>query len=545
MKKLLYSISLIYIMSFVLQSINDILFIFHEVKYLSQPYDIRGFVKSIIYLGTYLCASGFLVFLLFIKSDKVFKILAILISLLYAVDIFIQFIGKPRGFSKDIFTLVVQEGGNYSFLQIYLKEIILALLLGSLLFLFLVFLRKKVMLRLNNKFIPLLLIPYIFTYLAVTSVSTIVYNAYPSFIKIPLIALNYTLHKPIVIKRVFPSEIKAVNNTKMENIIFIIDESVCGSYLSINGYSKNTTPQVSKLLENKNDIVNFGVVNSVSNCSNSSNIYLRLGMNPVKIHDYNNAKVNFPTIYQYAKNAGFTTYLFDAQAEKDALQNGLSIYDVQDIDHYFTFDRTVVPNKRDELVLDKVSKLLERETGEKHFIVIVKFGAHFPYLLSYNPDKDTIFRPALTSTYGGFNEQEKNKLTNTYLNSIHKNFDLYMDLLYNTLDLNNSIVFYTSDHGQDILETKNRITTHCNTTDIKRNEVTVPLLVLTKNAKNSFRVKPTKHYSQTEIFPTMLFFMGYPENIYADYGSILQKGLDKNITRKYFVVGTKKVGDYD
>ena len=75
--------------------------------------------------------------------------------------------------------------------------------------------------------------------------------------------------------------------------------------------------------------------------------------------------------------------------------------------------------------------------------------------------------------------------------------------------------------------------------------VTVPLIILSKNIKNKIVLNSDKHYSQIEIFPTILKYFGYPKSIYTQYGNTLFEGIDKNIKRKYYITGTGKINIYD
>ena len=174
---------------------------------------------------------------------------------------------------------------------------------------------------------------------------------------------------------------------------------------------------------------------------------------------------------------------------------------------------------------------------------MVKFGAHFPYLLSYDTE-DTFFEPAMETTYGGMNIENKPKLINTYLNAIRNNTDRYLEEMLNKIDLTDTVIFYTSDHGQNILENENR-TMHCNKKNIVKNEVTVPLIVFAKHARDLFPVAKGKHYSQIQIFPTTLSLMGYSDVIIQKYGKTLWEGLPKTEKRKYFIPYHGQTGEYE
>ncbi len=532
------------ILSFLLQSIYNPFFVYQEADYLFQPYDLRGIAKGLIYVLSYLVSILGIMVILGIKSTIIFGIFLFGIFVFYSIDLFVQLLGITRGFSLDKYILAMNEAGNYGYLESYIDYILYAFLLALLLISLLVFIRKKVYKkRYSSKWSFFVFISIISVYYASVKVSSIQLTAFPAFTKIPAIMILYRTKFKIEMKeRVLDPNIKTEKEARNKNIIWIIDESITGSYLSINGYEKNTTPYLSQLLNTTNTISNYGIVNAVSNCSSPSNYYLRLGINPRLDLNIKQASLNFPTIYQYAKRAGYETWLYDSQAAKDKLQNNLSIYDVKAVDHFYTLDRSVLPRTRDAIFLDDVSKMLKDDSTKKKFIVLVKFGAHFPYLLSYD-NSSTFFKPAMDVTYGGMALKNKEKLINTYLNSIRNNTDLYIKDLITKIDLSDTVVFYTSDHGQNILESSGK-TTHCNEEGIVKNETTVPLLVLHENASKKFPINAAKNYSQIQMFPTTLSLMGYGDKVVDSYGVTLWKGLSKNEERKFFITYSEKIADY-
>ncbi len=544
-KKYFLVFFVILLLNVLVQSIFNPLFVFQEIDYLFQPYDLRGYAKGIIYISAYLSYIIGMILILGIESSLIFGIILFFIFILYSVDFFVQLIGISRGFSMDKYTLAMNEANNYEFLISYIDYIGYSLIL-ALLFILILFMMRKIFYKnkYSSKWALLIIISIVSVSFASTKVSSITLSSFPSFTKFPGIMVWYEMQpKAAFIERILDSNITVSKEAKIKNIIWIIDESITGSYLSINGYDQNTTPYLSSLLETTDIVTNYGIVNSVSNCSSPSNFYLRLGLNPRLNFDFKQSSLTLPTIYHYARRAGYETWFYDSQAAKDTLQNGLSIYDVKQIDHFHTLERTVLPRKRDAIFVDDVSNVLRDNESDKKFIVLVKFGAHFPYLLSYD-NKNTFFRPAMEVTYGGMTLENKEKLINTYLNSIRNNTDLYIKNLLTKIDLSNTVIFYTSDHGQNILETETKAT-HCNKENIVKNEVTVPLLVLHQNANKRFSIDPEKNYSQIQMFPTTLSLMGYSNEIVDKYGVTLWGGLSKTEKRKYYVPYEGKVAVYE
>jgi len=527
------------------QSIFDPTFVFKEINYLLQPYDLRGIVKGVIYLSTYTLTIVTFFVIIGIRSVKLFILFLFIIFILYIMDFFVQLLGVRHGFSMNEYALSMNEAGNIKNLLTYIYEVMYAALLSLLFISIIYFIRKKIYkVRFSTGILPIILIPTSLVYLAASNVSSINLSSYTALSKIPAIAAEYKIKSRAITDRLLDEKIIPTKAAKFNNIVWIIDESITGSFLSINGYVKDTTPYLNSLLKDTDKVSNFGTVNSISNCSAESNLFLRIGMNPNLNLDFKKVGYELPTIFQYAKRAGYTTWLFDSQASKDNLQNYLTLYDKEDIDHFETLDSNVIPKNRDKAFLDKYTTIVNKKNkNNKNFIVVVKFGAHWPYLLAYDNDYSP-FTPAMETSLGGMDMEHKERQINTYLNTIVYSTDLYLKKLMSKIDLSDTVMFYTSDHGQNILETDSIKRTHCNTETIVKNEVSVPLLVFQDNAKTLFPADENLFYSQIQIFPTTLSLLGYEGDIVEKYGKTLSDGFLKSNERKYFQLFADKVKVY-
>jgi glucan phosphoethanolaminetransferase (alkaline phosphatase superfamily) len=438
----------------------------------------------------------------------------------------------------------MNEVGNYKYLIAYVDTIAKAIGLASLVLLILYFIREKIARKsLPSRILIVTLFPMLMVYAACYKIDTFKLSSYPAPVKIPDIALAYLKYSQPLKRRILEEKIHPQKRSEFKNIVWIIDESVAGTYLSVNGYEKRSTPYLDKLATQSDEFVNFGLVNSISNCSSTSNLFLRIGMNPLK---YRKSKISeLPTIFQYAKRAGFTTWLFDSQTRKDHLQNYLTPYDKETIDHFETLGAEVERVDRDERFLNRMIELVNNQkASEKNFIVLVKYGAHFPYLLTYDQHFSP-FAPVVENSYGGMNMEHREEVVNTYLNSLYFNVDVYFKKMLAKIDLNESIVFYTSDHGQNILETKGLTRTHCNSVNVVKNEVTVPLFLFTNKAKKLFPKKENFFYSQIQMFPTTLSLLGYSDGTVEKYGKTLKRGFMQSNARHYILSSSEASKVYE
>lgn len=100
------------------------------------------------------------------------------------------------------------------------------------------------------------------------------------------------------------------------NIVFIIDESISGGHLSLNGYERPTTPFLDEL-DKKGFVKNWGLAVSGTTCSITSNKLLLTGI--VDLPDKTRQTMKSPLIFQYAKAMGYNTFYFSARRPESRL----------------------------------------------------------------------------------------------------------------------------------------------------------------------------------------------------------------------------------
>jgi hypothetical protein len=326
------------------------------------------------------------------------------------------------------------------------------------------------------------------------------------------------------------------------DIVLIIDESISGNYLDINApfgvhsNLKQARPGV--------DIFNYGYAASIANCSADTNVTLRYGGTRA---DYMRINSTLPSIWQYAKKAGLRTVYIDAQRTAGNLQNLMTDTEKKDIDQFVQFDQTSVRD-RDMAAAAKLIELLNDDTPE--LVVINKVGAHFPVHDKY-PDAFMAYRPTLprgqftevadTGERNGFNGQPDDWVLyrNAYKNTVLWNVGEFFARVFAQGNLNNALLIYTSDHGQDLHERGNPgLNTHCGGDPVGE-EGLVPLVViqgrelktLDWSAQLAANKDRSSHYN---IFPTLLQLMGYDlAGIEAVYGKPLSVATADEFTFNY------------
>jgi len=476
-------------------------------------FDRGGVPQGFIYLFSIIFSLVSLSLLIFYKNKIKYFLSLILLSFFYLINLLYNHI-NGEGFSSDDFRIVLGEADKFGLDAIltFLNSFYFAFSVIIIMMIMIFFLRKIVT---KNHFYIKNKIIYLFLILSLLGTYSIMHRTagnikdFPAPFRIIDTIIYYTLNKQYYGERE-KLELKPVNQKKFKNIIWIIDESVGGKYLSINGYAKDTTPYLNTL--NK-FIINLGIASSGANTSMASNLILQSGIQLEKLPDKNNYSLKKSSIYQYAKNAGYTTSYISGQSYKMVLQDGMTAYDLKYIDNFYQPPEAGAHEKEitipEEAIIEHVSNVLKND--KSNFIYIVKSGVHFHYEKSY-PDTHKVFVPTLEENEA-MSMENKNRIINSYLNGIRWKVDDFFKYFFaetKILERDDTIIIYTSDHGQSILENNIRAT-HSTAYNPPRTQGIVPFLLFLKNKedleKQVLHVKDNAtHYM---LFPTTLKWMGY------------------------------------
>lgn len=98
-----------------------------------------------------------------------------------------------------------------------------------------------------------------------------------------------------------------IETTPQNNIVLIIDESIRGDHLSINGYPRETVPYLSKIARETSFIHNWGLATAGATCSFQSNSLILTGVMPSK--NSFNLVYKYPTLFHYAKMMNYKTII--------------------------------------------------------------------------------------------------------------------------------------------------------------------------------------------------------------------------------------------
>lgn len=225
-----------------------------------------------------------------------------------------------------------------------------------------------------------------------------------------------------------------------EVYVLVIGESARPDHFGINGYTRDTTPELSKI----SNLVSFR--NAVSPWAAT-----RLAV-PVMIVGQSEESLRAPldhaSIIALFKQAGFKTYWISNQAPL-GLHDSIITVHAYEADEVVYTNATTMEHKGtfDDALIPVFSRFLD-EPVEKQFFIIHMMGSHLAYANRY-PERFDRFRPSLQS-----NPKQDNSETigNSYDNSILFT-DHVLARIIRSLQADNTIesaVFYSSDHGQNL-----------------------------------------------------------------------------------------------
>ncbi|WP_160173763.1 phosphoethanolamine transferase [Nitrincola sp. A-D6] len=278
------------------------------------------------------------------------------------------------------------------------------------------------------------------------------------------------------------------------SMVFVIGESLNVGHMGVYGYERDTTPNLSRLSATQQVVAMRNAV-SIGPRTLTSVPYMLTGLQGIDPHG---RIYSVPTLFNYAKSAGYSTALISAQDFQ--WRNMDKLFVDQDMDHFeqgshFSPDVSVSVGADDYQVLEKGIRpwLAQQGKSDKPFMLVLQMsGSHTPFSEQV-PEPMKQFLP----------EENPNSI-NAYDNSVW-----YTDYVLNALlesvraQAPDSWVFYSSDHGEHVTGKGGAF--HGDFQD----EVTHNSLLVfpPASAYDAVAAKVDAPLSQADIFATMLELM--------------------------------------
>ena len=226
------------------------------------------------------------------------------------------------------------------------------------------------------------------------------------------------------------------HKTKNLKVVLIIGESARSKNFSINGYERDTTPQIKK-------IHNFLSFKDVDPCKNLTvySVDCMLSYKSRKDFKFPPQEESIIKIFEKLK---FSTAFFSAQ-KAFGDDNGLILLASEA--QQFHFNDTIANKTSDHMVYDEylLSDLKQdlAKAGDS-FIILHTQGSHFLFDDRYT-ENFKIFTP--TCGEKDLTKCTQQQIINSYDNSVAYT-DFFIDSVVNELKNQNALLIYISDHGQ-------------------------------------------------------------------------------------------------
>lgn len=499
----------------------------------------KAYIKSLVYFTGFFLSVYSLYILLNIKSKIIQLITAVIIvfttSLTYTygtLDNFHQFGGFRYEDALNILQLlqtfvIVDAGATY--IDLFVNSLLMSLVLLTLLLIINHFL---VLDKFNKRWMVVPILSFLFIYAILEKTTANRLSFTPPFKLSTLLAYSKMNELYVGVRN--DVNISIEKKREIKHIVFIVDESIRADKLQLNGFKKETTPFLNGI---QNKIYNYGESVSGTVCSNYSESVLLTGLTQNRLPDIDSYSRKMPTIFMYAQNAGYKSNLIDLMVNKKNNRHFLQEKDFNAIDNIIDLSVTYKNGEsftQDFNAISELNKIIN--DGNKTFTYLVKYGAHFPYESTY-PQTDKIFSPTLNGS--SWKTDDKNRFLNSYYNSIRWGVDTFFKELVKQLEGTDTLIVYTSDHGQNLMDDLTIKQTHCAKGAAPQEMARVPLFLMamndnvTQEVKKIYKKSNMNHTSHFNIFGTILYFMDYEKNsINKEYGKTLLDDL-QNEKRVY------------
>jgi glucan phosphoethanolaminetransferase (alkaline phosphatase superfamily) len=267
-------------------------------------------------------------------------------------------------------------------------------------------------------------------------------------------------------------------------VLVVLGDSARSDRFSLNGYERNTNPNMSNI----NNLVSF---KSVKACDTLTMDSIPCIMTRAK-ESLRRSKYRETSFISVFRKLGFDTVWIDGQGVSIAFAGG----DMADI---MLESEEVIPFLKESIdtnVLPMFDDLLEESAGNK-LIIYHSNGSHWHYDDRYKKDRQEWNPTCRNSEKKEDSDSVKcesrfvknscemvfemakcdnQALTNSYDNSILET-DYFLSELINKIKDRNSILFYTSDHGESLGEEGFYLHGHNKLSDYRPEQYIVPMII--------------------------------------------------------------------
>ncbi len=236
-------------------------------------------------------------------------------------------------------------------------------------------------------------------------------------------------------------------NKKLTLFIFVMGEAARADRFQLNGYKKETNPNLSKI----KDLINF---EEVSSCETFTAKSLPCIFSHLNRKDFLSSKLNYQSILDIITETGFKV-LWNENGSRDY---GVIDKNNKNIEHFSTQelkDKKYCDTEcHDEvLIYHNTKNFINKHNNKDLFIVLHQVGSHGPAYFLRKPKGFEKFKPECQNKE--MSKCSREEISNAYDNTIHYTDYFLSEVIKLAKQYQNKYnigVFYVSDHGQSLGE---------------------------------------------------------------------------------------------
>ncbi|BEG57918.1 hypothetical protein NHP21005_16060 [Helicobacter sp. NHP21005] len=241
----------------------------------------------------------------------------------------------------------------------------------------------------------------------------------------------------------------SVDKDSVSNVVLVVGESASRDFMGIYGYSVQNTPLAHALQKSQNlftftDVISAQVITAA--------VFPTL-LSYQDSEDKNTSWYTYKTIGAVFKRADYETFWIDVQ--DDLARNNVFAHLAHPFAHkYWTNAPLDIPQATQDMWAFRMLKHIQPQWQRKNFILLHLYGSHFIYNRRF-PKSYAKFTPKDIDYKNLKVKNDKDKqIVADYVNSLYYT-DHVLSEIFKLFKDKDAIIFYLSDHAQDIFQSGN------------------------------------------------------------------------------------------
>lgn len=321
---------------------------------------------------------------------------------------------------------------------------------------------------------------------------------------------EFTARQQLKAVESFSFGIDAKQDTMPEIVVLVIGETARSCNFSVNGYSRPTTPRLSR----RGNLVSFTRAYSQANVTAIAVPHI---ISRIDVQD-NKLLYNEKNLVDAFHEAGFSNAWISSQTVGTYTARMLKTTDY----HYQSGKGLSSVDNYDIRLVDEVNKAVDQLGCAKQMLVLHTMGSHWRYDSRY-PEEFNVFRPSFDKHFNlaKFSENIKEQLVNSYDNSILYT-DYFLDSLITSIDILDipAVLLYLSDHGENLYDDNRHLVLHSSSGGT-RYEYNIPFIIWYSDEYavqypdkiEALQNNKNQQFNSSVVFHTLLDAVGVEQGI--------------------------------